>query len=144
MGGMTLQEKLFSFRGRVTRLDYWLFHLAWFGAMAVLGVFLIVSGVFVREGNALLPWVVVTIAGLAYLASIWPYLAISIKRCHDRNKSGWWMLLWIGLSLIPYVGVLAGLWCLVELGFLDGTQGPNRFGPSPKGLGGDLVAEAFT
>ncbi len=78
------------------------------------------------------------------IALIWPSLAISVKRRHDRNKSGWWMLLWMVLSAIPYVGILASLWCLVESGFLaDGTQGPNQFRPRPRAFGGDLVAEAF-
>ncbi len=42
----------------------------------------------------------------------------------------------LGLVLLVY-----GIWVLIECGFLDGTPGPNRFGPSPKGLGGS--AEAF-
>jgi len=74
--------------------------------------------------------------GIVTLLLIWPSLAVAVKRCHDRNKSGFWVL----ISLIP---ILGWLWFLVEFGFLDGTQGPNRFGPSPKGIGADL-GEVFT
>ncbi|MDQ0470312.1 DUF805 domain-containing protein [Labrys wisconsinensis] len=139
---MTMQEKLFSFQGRVTRKDYWFYTLALWGILLVL--FLAIAGSSRSLRNDGLSTGGLVLAAIVVIAQIWPSLAISVKRCHDRNKSGWWMLLWMVLSAIPYVGILASLWCLVELGFLDGTQGPNRFGLSPKGLGGDLVAEAFT
>lgn len=60
------------------------------------------------------------------LLTIWPSLAIYAKRWHDRDKSGWWTL----IGLVPIIG---GLWMLIELGFLRGTDGPNRFGPDPIG-----------
>lgn len=60
------------------------------------------------------------------LLTIWPSLAIYAKRWHDRDKSGWWTL----IGLVPIIG---GLWMLIELGFLKGTEGPNRFGPDPIG-----------
>lgn len=56
---------------------------------------------------------------------IWVDLANSVKRWHDRDKSGWWIL----ISIIPIVGPI---WALIECGFLPGTYGNNRFGPSPK------------
>jgi uncharacterized membrane protein YhaH (DUF805 family) len=55
------------------------------------------------------------------LILLWPSLAIQIKRFHDRDKSGWWVL----LNLIPIIGPI---WLFIELGFLPGTPGPNRFG----------------
>ena len=48
-------------------------------------------------------------------------LAIQVKRWHDRNKSGWWVL----IGLIPLIG---GIWALIETGFLAGDDGENRFG----------------
>ncbi|HYD12072.1 MAG TPA: DUF805 domain-containing protein [Allosphingosinicella sp.] len=53
-----------------------------------------------------------------------PNLAVSVRRLHDQDKSGWWIL----IGFIPIVG---GIWLLV-LYLLDGTRGPNRFGPDPK------------
>lgn len=65
--------------------------------------------------------------GVFFLASflaIWPYLAIAIKRWHDRDKSGWWVL----IGLVPLIGPI---WAIVETGFLPGTDGPNQFGADP-------------
>jgi uncharacterized membrane protein YhaH (DUF805 family) len=62
--------------------------------------------------------------GIVILLTLWPSLAIYAKRWHDRNKSGWW-------SLIMLVPIIGGIWMLVELGFLRGTEGANRFGPDP-------------
>ncbi|MAD39833.1 MAG: hypothetical protein CMO30_03750 [Tistrella sp.] len=63
-------------------------------------------------------------SGLFSLAAIWPSLAIGARRCHDRGRSGWFQL----IMLIPLIG---WIWLLVEIGFLRGTEGPNRFGPDP-------------
>ena len=79
---------------------------------------------------------------------LWVYLATSIKRLHDRNKSAWWM---IPFFLVPALSEQFGgrlpdshavltvsliasalwLWGLVEMGWLKGTAGPNRFGADP-------------
>jgi uncharacterized membrane protein YhaH (DUF805 family) len=62
--------------------------------------------------------------GIVLLLTLWPTLAIYTKRWHDRNKSGWW-------SLILLVPIIGGIWMLIELGFLRGTEGPNTYGPDP-------------
>jgi uncharacterized membrane protein YhaH (DUF805 family) len=62
--------------------------------------------------------------GILFLIILWPSLAIYAKRWHDRDKSGWW-------SLIMLVPIIGSIWLLVELGFLRGTDGPNRFGENP-------------
>jgi uncharacterized membrane protein YhaH (DUF805 family) len=59
-----------------------------------------------------------------YLIIAWPIIAISMKRLHDRDEAGWWLL----IAFIPILGV----WNLIECGFLPGTRGRNRFGPAPK------------
>ena len=51
-------------------------------------------------------------------------LAADVKRYHDVDKSGWWVL----ILLVPVVGFV---WFLIECGFQRGTSGPNRFGPDP-------------
>lgn len=89
----------------------------------------------------------------------WPAVCIMAKRWHDRNRSGWLAGVVLGISLLSNVSqilygpqsaspnplltailgfaVLAvSIWALIELGFLDGTKGPNKYGPSPKGIGG--------
>jgi uncharacterized membrane protein YhaH (DUF805 family) len=64
--------------------------------------------------------------GIANLLLAWPTIAISVKRWHDRDHSGWWVL----VALVPIVG---WLWMLVANGFLQGTPGANRFGADPLG-----------
>lgn len=68
--------------------------------------------------------------GLLWLGLIVPSIAVQVRRFHDQDKSGWFVL----LNLIPYIG---GLIVLVFM-FLEGTRGPNRFGPDPKA--GETVA----
>ena len=59
-------------------------------------------------------------------------LPVNVRRLHDRNMSGWWLLLfWVG-SAIPFVGTLVGSAQFIILGCLEGTPGPNRYGPNPK------------
>ena len=66
------------------------------------------------------------------LASLWPSLAIVVKRGHDRDQTGWMAL----IMIIPIVGWF--FW-LINYGILDGTPGPNQYGPSPKGLGDSAI-----
>lgn len=65
--------------------------------------------------------------GLWFLGSLIPSIAVTVRRFHDQDKSGWFYL----LSFIPYVG---GLIALVFM-LIEGTRGPNRFGPDPKDPG---------
>ena len=65
--------------------------------------------------------VVGSIATLWIGGTWWMILAVSAKRWHDRGKSGWWSL----IMLIPMVGPI---WALIELGFLKGDYGYNRYG----------------
>jgi uncharacterized membrane protein YhaH (DUF805 family) len=60
---------------------------------------------------------------LGFLA-LWPTLALLLKRLRDRDHSGWYALIF----LIPIVGPI---WLLIEMWFMPGTDGPNRFGPDP-------------
>lgn len=70
--------------------------------------------------------------GIFALAALLPSIAVTVRRLHDRNMSGWWYLGFIVLSLVPYVGFIAGIAFLVVM-LLDGTPGTNRFGADPKG-----------
>ncbi|MGB9029859.1 MAG: DUF805 domain-containing protein [Acidobacteriaceae bacterium] len=60
------------------------------------------------------------------LAALGPSLAVGIRRLHDTNRSGWWIL----ISLVPLIG---GIWLIVLLA-TDGDPGENQFGPNPRGL----------
>jgi len=106
---LDLGRLLLSFEGRINRQPYWLFVLA---VVAIEAALLAISG----DSYGLL-----IVFGFAI---IWPSLAMQVKRWHDRNKSGWWIL----ITLVPLIGPI---WSLIEVGFLRGTVGPNRYGPDP-------------
>ena len=101
-------------RGRVSRKTFWLH-----GVLTLLIVAML--------GNALMD-----IAGvraelsvkLVNLVLAWPFIAVSVKRLHDFDFSGWWVL----VNLVPAIGSLI---TLVANGFVPGTHGTNRFGPDP-------------
>ncbi len=130
---MSIFQFLFSFQGRIRRLHFWIFFLV-LGALYG-GLFWQFGHVHVdHAGMQNLPHAYgITLithnpfAGLLGLAAIWMKLAVMAKRCHDRDQSAWWLL----LLAVPVVNLV---WALVNLGILDGTQGSNRYGPSPKGL----------
>ena len=133
---MSLASFLFSFQGRVRRLHLWLFFIV---------LSFVYGGLFWQFGHVLhehhcgrmmgrgkmydewLRFARSPVFDALALVAVWMKLAVIVKRWHDRDKSGWWVL----IVLIPVIG---WLWQLIECGFLDGTPGPNKYGPSPKGL----------
>ncbi|HEY2708358.1 MAG TPA: DUF805 domain-containing protein [Caulobacteraceae bacterium] len=132
---MSLIQMLFGFHGRLRRLHYW---LAAFGSSFALSTALIITFSVLSavlgfsQGRTAQPVVisVLCLLALVYLVLMfWIGLALQVKRWHDRDKSGVWVL----IGFVPLVGPL---WSLIECGFLDGTEGPNQFGPSPKGITG--------
>ena len=115
---MDLKTFYFSFEGRVGRQDFWIRYVLPY--LGMLFVVVLIAGIDENVGQ--------TVSLIFSLAIMWPSLAVIAKRWHDRNKSGWWIL----IALIPIVG---WIWALVENGFLRGTVGPNRFGPDPLSAG---------
>ncbi len=127
---MDWKNLLTSFQGRTNRQPYWLGAIAISvlalvligGAMALFATYTATDepGKYTMQMSPI-GWI---ISIIAYIAIIWFGLAIQVKRWHDRDKSGWWVL----IGLVPVIG---GIWALVECGFLSGTPGANRFGPDP-------------
>ncbi|MDJ0792227.1 MAG: DUF805 domain-containing protein [Acidimicrobiia bacterium] len=105
---------LFRFDGRINRAKWWI------GLLVVYVVVALVYALAFAFDSGVIYWIAVTMGFLV----LWPYLALQIKRWHDRDKSGWWVL----IGLIPLIG---NLWVLIECGFLAGTPGPNVYGPDP-------------
>jgi uncharacterized membrane protein YhaH (DUF805 family) len=118
---------LFGFQGRTNRAKFWLVALALlvieFIVLGVIGGSAVMSDDPQQALASLGPvaGIVLVILGLAIT---WITIAVGIKRFHDRNKSGVWIL-------IIFVPVIGGLWYLIECGFLRGTPGPNDYGPDP-------------
>ena len=113
-------KKYAVFGGRSRRMEYWSFVLFNFvvfvvlvGIDALLGTFSSASGVGLLSG----------IYGLATLV---PILALSVRRLHDIDRSGWWYF----INLIPLIGAIV----MLVFTLLDSTPGHNRYGPNPKGV----------
>ena len=108
---MSTRQILFGFHGRVPRKVFWLYGVLGPLLVSVIAEMLLgIVGVSERRAEL-----------LTTLLLAWPCAAVSVKRWHDRDKSGWWALVY----LIPLIGVV---WTLVANGCSRGSVGPNRFG----------------
>ena len=115
-----------QFSGRARRAEYWMFAL--FNWLMSWGfyILLVMMGA-TGERTETLPPAAVGLAlayGLFIMAMLIPSLAVAVRRLHDTGRSGWWLL----VGLIPGLGALV----LFIFFILEGTRGPNRFGPDPK------------
>src|SRR5262245_30571961 len=109
-----LLSVLFSFDGRINRAKFW-------GAEILVTIVAVVVMLIAQAGGN--GGGVIILVILVPLM-IWTGLAVGVKRFHDRDKSGAWVL-------IQFVPIIGGLWYLIECGFLEGTSGPNQYGPDP-------------
>ena len=113
-------KRFADFQGRSRRKEYWMFQLGIILAYIVAAVFIgIVGAVFgeTASGIVMLPLFLVV------LGIFVPALAVTVRRLHDQDKSGWWIL----INFIPFGGIV-----LLVFMCLEGTQGPNQYGPDPK------------
>jgi len=107
----------FSPEGRVNRQQWWLWLV-----LPLLVIYMILAAIDNATGRFDPETGLGLFSGIFSLIVLIPSIIVYIKRFHDRDKSGWWVL----IGLIPIIGAI---WLLIELGFLKGTPGPNRFGP---------------
>ena len=114
-------KRYFDFQGRSNRSEYWLFVLFW-ALLSIPYYYVMLSDPTGYMANPV-SMTIVVIYGLAGLASFIPSLAVSVRRLHDTDKSGWLLLLW----LIPLLGALI----LLVFFILPGTKGSNKYGPDP-------------
>ncbi|MFC1791343.1 DUF805 domain-containing protein [Gemmatimonadota bacterium] len=118
-------KRLFTFRGRIPRMVFWLVFLC--GALClILGMLGMVSLVEnLEEGDPSIP--VVGMMGMLWWGTCaWVLLATQVKRWHDVDCSGWMVL----INIIPIVGPLVAIGVL---GFVGGTKGTNDYGEDPLG-----------
>ena len=113
-----LTENYANFEGRARRSEYWWFALIGFGAIVVM-FFLVAVLTAANEAVAAL----FVIPVLSWIALIIPALAAAVRRLHDSNKSGWWLL----IQLVPFGGIVLLVFLLIE-----GDRGPNQYGWPPK------------
>ena len=146
---MNFGQLFFGFKGRINRGKYWL-------AILIFVIVGLIMGTISYVADQALPAQLLSI--IVNIGLFISGLAVGIKRLHDRDKSGWWLLLFyvlpsllfgagaglfiygvgeeaasgmIGGSVLYVLGLAALVWAIVELGCLRGTLGPNRFGPDP-------------
>ncbi len=138
---------LFSFRGRISRQMLWFAKLVLF-----VYVFLVGIPISLLAATAKTPRVGGLFVGLFYLSCVWSFLVIAIKRFHDRNLPGLWAILnlipvWVFIyvsplssspevvaRLIPSIVLLFCIPYIVQIFFLPGDAGANRYGPPPQSL----------
>ncbi|MBD1227957.1 DUF805 domain-containing protein [Xenorhabdus griffiniae] len=102
-----------GFSGRARRKEYWMFSL--FNMIVLLALIALASVINDIAGLALLViYIIVTFI---------PNLAVTVRRLHDVNCSGWWFL----LAFVPVASIILFVFTLLE-----GTQGDNEYGADPK------------
>jgi uncharacterized membrane protein YhaH (DUF805 family) len=112
-------RKYASFSGRARRAEYWWFTL--FVALVIAGLTIVDTMIIGME--SIETYGIGPLGALFSLALLLPSLALTVRRLHDRDKSGWWIL-W---ALLPLIGGLILLYQYVQ----RGTIGDNRFGADP-------------
>lgn len=120
MGGgeETYQPQIFSFSGRIGRLRYLAYGLAW-NAVIVAAIFVLgLLGALVAGEGAV---AVVTLVG--YAGTLVPMFVLAVRRLNDMDASGWLSL----LLIVPFVNFIMAL----VLIFAPGTKGPNKYGAAP-------------
>ena len=165
-----------DFSGRSRRMEFWMWQVAKFLFSMVMWVVIVVlfGAAFATMGPTKDPAsiaavgggvvIVLLIACIIGLAIFIPDLAVSVRRLHDTNRTGWWILAPVGSYFLTFIiaggamavvggssdpgagmaaaGILALVCMLVTFGlcimliifyFMEGTPGPNRYGPDPKG-----------
>lgn len=110
-------KNYFNCNGRAGKREYWGFNL--FSTISIL-ILIIIS--FTGVG---------VILAIAFaLAMLPPSIAVSVRRLHDANKSGWFALSYL-IMLVPGIGELIGIILMIVIGVLEGTKGENQYGPDP-------------
>jgi uncharacterized membrane protein YhaH (DUF805 family) len=158
---MSIWKAMWGFDGRISRKYFWLAVLVWMIASLIVFFSLLhwlSGGQWIDEqySQTLEAEKIINFAGLiSSLLGLYPFLAMSIKRLHDMNLSGWWCFApWLFSVLPPLIGLGdsrpfilsdspasptllsealywgANLAIFIVLGFVPGTAGPNRLAPT--------------
>ncbi len=114
----TCWKKYGDFDGRAQRPEFWWWVL--FVTLLQIAASIVLTVLLVLFQNAgFLQWLGVMIFMIVVLAVILPSIAVSVRRLHDRDLSGWWYL----LGFVPFGSIVLLVWYV-----LPGTPGPNRYG----------------
>ncbi len=109
-------KKYAVFSGRARRTEYWMFYLFYIIFAVVLFIIDNILGIGGEDGGLL--------SGLFVLAMVIPSIAVTFRRLHDTDRSGWWLL----IGLVPLIGGII----LLIFTLQDSQSGENQYGPNPK------------
>lgn len=112
-------KNYFNFDGRARRKEYWMFTLI----HAIIIAILIFAAGANSSSSYRGPSSLEIILGLYLLATLLPSLAVTVRRLHDTDRSGWWILVY----WLPFLGPIF----LLVFTVLPGTPGDNSFGSDP-------------
>jgi len=123
----TALSKYVTFSGRARRSEFWWFYL-FLVIVTIIGLALDAAFFGTAETTTTATSANFTanagpITGILTLATLLPYLAMSVRRLHDTDRRGWWVL----LGLIPIIGTI-----ILIVFYATDSKPDNRFGPSPK------------
>lgn len=116
-------KKYAVFSGRARRAEYWYFVLFNLIVAIVLSLIDRLIGTFSGASN------IGILSGIYSLAVLIPTLALWVRRLHDIDRTGWWIL----INLIPLIGTIV----LLVFALTPGTPGSNQYGPDPKQTTGE-------
>lgn len=134
----------FSFSGRINRAKFWIASIV--VMIALLLSILVAYLLLLTTDSDAMALLIIVPAFIVIVGIFVSGLAVGAKRLHDRDRSAWWLaLFYLGPGFLEALGEAMGeigviffvvsfgisIWALVELGFLRGTPGRNRFGPDP-------------
>ena len=112
-------QRYVDFSGRSTRAEYW-----WWGLFTtVVSVALIIADTLAGNSSTF-GWLGGLLETLFTLATIIPSLALGVRRLHDINRTGWWLLL---LFVLVIGWIVLIVWAIER-----GDEGPNKYGPDPR------------
>jgi uncharacterized membrane protein YhaH (DUF805 family) len=127
---ITVLKKYVVFSGRARRSEYWYFTLFSTIVTFILVAIDVAMGTGSADGSAggdagmAMSVNLGVLSGIYALAVFLPSLGVLVRRLHDTDHSGWWML----ITLVPLIGAFVLLYFLVK----DSTPGDNKFGSNPK------------
>ena len=112
-------QRYVDFSDRSTRAEYW-----WWGLFTVVVSFALFIADTLTGNSSTFGWLGGLLETLFTLATIIPSLALSVRRLHDINRTGWWLLL-LFVLLIGWIVLI--VWAIER-----GDEGPNKYGPDPR------------
>ncbi|WP_298358296.1 DUF805 domain-containing protein [Rhodoblastus sp.] len=127
------------FRGRIDRARWWAYMAINYAVILIIYFFVRVAMHYIIPSHMAL-WSL--IIDLLFILPLLSQVSIVIKRLHDRDRSGWLVMFWVAwwflfplsaewpdLAWIFVASLVPWAWVLIEIGFLSGSQGENRYGP---------------